>query len=442
MPLNYHGPSQSQDIHTSNSSDSKTSASAAALAKHKQHNISVKYLWLYSSDDYGVERLIPAVHIKHNNDNLSASEGTGRSNTHRYTLLYSHGNAEDIGLIASFLTDLARLLQINVLCYDYSGYGVSTSEEYVAEFFTGFGKELETWKNWRIAQSGREKLGVMNKPTNKWAVMNRPTSKWAEVSTKNGKYVCRYSSEVFVAPIVHPTQTANASNGGEWDPFVSASEEEDDNDTAYSFTNTCGDWNNDTSGHNDTSTSRSTIFASLNDPTRPTSTTDNQNAKNTRSPAKQRRSTLSRHSWSYPSPSEMNCYANIQSAYNYLTTVECMAPQHVILYGKSVGSGPTCWLAQRLCRDDYGTSVDNNDADDNTSCTTDEMCLVESREPVQKKERAEVVANNKGGEKNVNAPGGVVLHSPFMSVIRVVLDVGFTTIGDLFPNVDRVGDFT
>jgi esterase/lipase len=40
------------------------------------------------------------------------------------------------------------------------------------------------------------------------------------------------------------------------------------------------------------------------------------------------------------------------------------------------------------------------------------------------------------------APGGVVLHSPFLSVIRVVLDVGFTPIGDLFPNVDRVGDFT
>lgn len=30
-----------------------------------------------------------------------------------------------------------------------------------------------------------------------------------------------------------------------------------------------------------------------------------------------------------------------------------------------------------------------------------------------------------------------MLHSPFLSVIRVVLDVGFTTIGDLFPNVNR-----
>ena len=41
-----------------------------------------------------------------------------------------------------------------------------------------------------------------------------------------------------------------------------------------------------------------------------------------------------------------------------------------------------------------------------------------------------------------DAPGGVILHSPFLSVIRVVLDMGFTTVGDLFPNIDRVKDFT
>ncbi|EED87413.1 predicted protein, partial [Thalassiosira pseudonana CCMP1335] len=135
----------------------------------------------------------------------------------RYTLLYSHGNAEDLGLIAHFLTDLARLLGINVLCYDYAGYGQSVNPVYVKQ----------------------------------------------------------------------------------------------------------------------------------------------------------------------------QCYNDIQSAYTYLVHVKNVNPKNVLLYGKSVGSGPTSWLAQQLCTDD-----------------------------------------------------GMILHSPFLSVIRVVLDVGFTTIGDLFPNVDRVQDFT
>ena len=47
-----------------------------------------------------------------------------------------------------------------------------------------------------------------------------------------------------------------------------------------------------------------------------------------------------------------------------------------------------------------------------------------------------------GGKSGDDVPGGVALHSPFLSVIRVVLDMGFTTIGDLFPNIDRVKDFT
>ena len=55
--------------------------------------------------------LIPAMHVRQ----------TDRSAA-RYTLLYSHGNAEDIGMIGCFLTDLARLLSIDVVCYDYSGY--------------------------------------------------------------------------------------------------------------------------------------------------------------------------------------------------------------------------------------------------------------------------------------------------------------------------------
>lgn len=43
----------------------------------------------------------------------------------RYTLLYSHGNAEDLATLAPFLEAL-RKMGFSVLAYDYHGYGTST----------------------------------------------------------------------------------------------------------------------------------------------------------------------------------------------------------------------------------------------------------------------------------------------------------------------------
>ncbi|KAF7257563.1 hypothetical protein EG68_05138 [Paragonimus skrjabini miyazakii] len=45
-----------------------------------------------------------------------------------YTVLFSHGNAVDIGQMAGFLQSLAYRFGVNILCYDYSGYGVSTGQ--------------------------------------------------------------------------------------------------------------------------------------------------------------------------------------------------------------------------------------------------------------------------------------------------------------------------
>lgn len=44
----------------------------------------------------------------------------------RYTILFSHGNAVDVGQMASFLVYLSARLQCNILTYDYAGYGAST----------------------------------------------------------------------------------------------------------------------------------------------------------------------------------------------------------------------------------------------------------------------------------------------------------------------------
>lgn len=44
----------------------------------------------------------------------------------KYTILFSHGNAVDIGQLTSFLVGLGSRLRCNIMAYDYTGYGCST----------------------------------------------------------------------------------------------------------------------------------------------------------------------------------------------------------------------------------------------------------------------------------------------------------------------------
>lgn len=82
---------------------------------------------------------------------------------------------------------------------------------------------------------------------------------------------------------------------------------------------------------------------------------------------------------------EKNTYYDIQTAYKYC--VECLAegkPEKVIIYGQSVGSGPSCYIAKK--------------------------------KPV----------------------GGLVLHSPFMSGMRVLTPSRALACLDIFPNINRI----
>jgi fermentation-respiration switch protein FrsA (DUF1100 family) len=58
----------------------------------------------------------------------AAKGGGGATVTRRarYTLLYSHGNAEDIAHSADFFQALSAALKVDVVAYDYCGYGLST----------------------------------------------------------------------------------------------------------------------------------------------------------------------------------------------------------------------------------------------------------------------------------------------------------------------------
>jgi len=88
-------------------------------------------------------------------------------------------------------------------------------------------------------------------------------------------------------------------------------------------------------------------------------------------------------------PSEENCYASIDAVFQYLLQEKGLSPHQICLYGRSLGSGPSCYLAEKTCMEN-------------------------------------------------TAVAGLILHSPFSSVYRVVLDFGFTMVGDQFCNIDRV----
>lgn len=51
------------------------------------------------------------------------------------TLLFSHGNAEDLGMIASYFREVAPKLNVNVFAYEYTGYGQSTGAPSQENFF-------------------------------------------------------------------------------------------------------------------------------------------------------------------------------------------------------------------------------------------------------------------------------------------------------------------
>lgn len=46
-------------------------------------------------------------------------------------------------------------------------------------------------------------------------------------------------------------------------------------------------------------------------------------------------------------PGEAACYRDIEAAYHYLTNERKIPPERIVIYGFSVGSGPSCYLAEK-----------------------------------------------------------------------------------------------
>ena len=86
--------------------------------------------------------------------------------------------------------------------------------------------------------------------------------------------------------------------------------------------------------------------------------------------------------------SEQYIYNDADAAYNYLTNELNIQPNRIIIFGRSLGSGPACYLAEKY--------------------------------PV----------------------GGLFLNSGFTSAYRVVFKFRWTLPGDMFPNIDRMKNIT
>lgn len=69
---------------------------------------------------------IEAMMVKTQKGNTIACMYVKVEESPKYTLLFSHGNAVDLGQMSSFYVGLGRRLKCNVFAYDYSGYGEST----------------------------------------------------------------------------------------------------------------------------------------------------------------------------------------------------------------------------------------------------------------------------------------------------------------------------
>jgi len=83
-------------------------------------------------------------------------------------------------------------------------------------------------------------------------------------------------------------------------------------------------------------------------------------------------------------PLDQSLYDDIETVYIYLTENLGIDPNSIILFGRSIGSGPSCFLAEKY--------------------------------PV----------------------AGLILHSALMSALRVVFNLRWTLPFDKFPNIDRI----
>ena len=98
---------------------------------------------------------------------------------------------------------------------------------------------------------------------------------------------------------------------------------------------------------------------------------------------------------------EEQCRADIRTCYHYLIRNRHIPPSNIILYGKSAGSGPVCWLADSLYQKKKKKKK--------------KAVVVAMTTKTKTKSNAESSSSRKEKWKSSPPLGGIVLHSAFLS---------------------------
>ena len=109
LTCRFHPPNPSYDIKT----DEKSGNYTAIFAEESYNKKPLKNL---------------SIHVIETSSKTKIPVFCFRSRTAKLTLIYSHGNATDMGLMFSMYAFMSSELKINVVAYDYTGYGTSMAD--------------------------------------------------------------------------------------------------------------------------------------------------------------------------------------------------------------------------------------------------------------------------------------------------------------------------
>eukprot|EP00906_Rhabdomonas_costata_P005117 RCo007673 len=91
-----------------------------------------------------IDGRLPAVYERYDGSN-----GPPFTNP-KYTLLFSHGNAEDLGMVHAAVKIMSRALRVDVLCYEYRGYGLYPGKSSERQCY----RDIQTAYDYLVRQVG------------------------------------------------------------------------------------------------------------------------------------------------------------------------------------------------------------------------------------------------------------------------------------------------
>lgn len=117
-------------------------------------------------------------------------------------------------------------------------------------------------------------------------------------------------------------------------------------------------------------------------------------------------------------PSEHDCYLDIKAAYSYLRGELKFDPDKIILFGRSLGSGPTVHLAKTLSLEGVRRIVSSTKTATSTSTET----IIDQ------------------DEEKTGHFAGMILQSPLLSAVGTISNMLRYVVSDMFQNDTKIAD--